>query len=554
MRRAVVFALLLLNMATEGRGAKDKPRGSVAENPNSANTKTAKETDGFPAKSSSAPGFSGKLLVVPMDGSHWVGIKAIAQEIGKRGHRVTVIIPEISIRMGPGKHYDTITFPVPYDKAHMDYVMSSHKDVMEKSAQPFMEKIKKRLSQVQRVAGFLHTTAESLLFNSSLIAHLAQQNFDAVLTDPMVPTGSLVARKLGIPTVNLLRGTPCSADMKAAGCPSPASFVPRFFTGYTDKMNFKERVINTLVALVEPLFCRLMFWHFDHIAHEFLEEEVGIMEVLSESDIWLLRIDFTLESPRPLMPNMILVGGINCKVRNPLPDDLKEWISGEHGFIVFTLGSMVSDLPEDITSVFLDAFRQIPQKVIWRYTGQVAENIPSNVKMMKWVPQNDLLAHKGVRAFITHAGSHGVFEGLCHGVPMLMVPLGADQPDNAYKIANRGAGVILDITSMTTESLLQGLNEVINNTRYKENVQKLSAIHNDRPVDPLDLSVYWTEYVMKHKGVKHLKAAVHDLNWFQYFCLDVITVLATVLLVSVTLTVKCLKFCYGKLNRKKKRD
>lgn len=107
------------------------------------------------------------------------------------------------------------------------------------------------------------------------------------------------------------------------------------------------------------------------------------------------------------MPNMILVGGINCNVRNPLADvrhffldvywhlikkkhchlltmaacsmieksldeiikavyffqDLEEWVSSQHGFIVFTMGSMVSDLPEDITSVFLDAFRQIPQKV-----------------------------------------------------------------------------------------------------------------------------------------------------------------------------------------------
>ncbi|XP_037537401.1 UDP-glucuronosyltransferase 1A1-like [Nematolebias whitei] len=545
MRKAVAFALLLLTMAAEVRGAKDEAR---AQNPNSAHTKEAEKSDGLPADSSSSSGFSGNLLVVPMDGSHWVGIKAIAQEMGRRGHRVTVVIPEISIRMGPGKYYDTIAFPVPYDEAYLDYVMSSHKDIM--------EKIRKRYTQVQRIAGFIHTTAESLLFNSSLISHLAQQVISLFLGSLCLSTCTFLSCHWlslpGIPTVNLLRGTPCSADMKAAGCPSPASFVPRSFTGYTDRMNFKERVINTLVAVLEPLFCRLMFWHFDHIASEFLEEEVGIMEVLSDSDIWLLRIDFTLELPRPLMPNMVLVGGINCNVRNPLPDDLEEWVSGQHGFIVFTLGSMVSDLPEDITSVFLDAFGQIPQKVIWRYTGRVSENVPSNVKMMKWVPQNDLLAHRGVRAFITHAGSHGVFEGLCHGVPMLMVPLNADQPDNALKIAQRGAGLVLDITSLTTESLLQGLTEIINTTRYKENVQKLAALHNDRPVDPLDLSVYWTEYVMKHKGAKHLKAAVRDLHWFQYFCLDVITFLAATVLLSVTLTVKCLKFCFGKLNRKKK--
>ena len=32
------------------------------------------------------------------------------------------------------------------------------------------------------------------------------------------------------------------------------------------------------------------------------------------------RNDFTMEFPRPLMPNVILVGGINCNVRNPLPE------------------------------------------------------------------------------------------------------------------------------------------------------------------------------------------------------------------------------------------
>lgn len=76
-----------------------------------------------------------------------------------------------------------------------------------------------------------------------------------------------------------------------------------------------------------------------------------------------------------------------------------------------------------------------------------------------------VLAHPGARAFITHAGSHGLFEALCHAVPMVMVPISGDQPDNAIKLANKGAGVVLDLLSITTESLLQGLNDVINDTR-----------------------------------------------------------------------------------------
>uniref|UniRef100_A0A3B3CBY9 UDP-glucuronosyltransferase n=1 Tax=Oryzias melastigma TaxID=30732 RepID=A0A3B3CBY9_ORYME len=458
--------------------------------------------------------FSGKLLVVPMDGSHWVGIKAIAQELGRRGHRVTVVIPEVSMRMGPGKHYDTRTHTVPYGQAHIDAIMSMHKDIL-KTNQPFMERMQTKYHHILQIIDFIHVTAEKYISK---------------------------------------KGIPCSLDIQSAGCPSPPSFVPRLFTGLTDKMNFKERVINTLVALIEPLFCRLLYWRFNNIAHQFLKEEVSVGEVLSDSDIWLLRIDFTLEFPRPLMPNMILVGGINCDLRKPLPKDLEQWVSGKHGFIVFTLGSAIADLPEEITSVFLEAFRQIPQTVIWRYTGKVPDNIPKNVKLMKWVPQNDLLAHPGARAFITHAGSHGTFEGLCHGVPMLMVPIAGDQPDNAARMANRGVGIVLDITTVTTESLLQGLNEVINDTRYRENIQRLSALHKDRPVDPLELSVFWTEFVMRHKGAKHLKAAVHELNWIQYYCLDVVALLAAVVLLFVILTVKCMKLCLQKLGRKRKQD
>lgn len=74
-------------------------------------------------------------------------------------------------------------------------------------------------------------------------------------------------------------------------------------------------------------------------------------------------------------------------------------------------------------------------------------------------------AHPGARAFITHGGSHGIYEGLCHAVPMVMVPLGGDQPDNAQRMVARGAGVVLDITTVTADDLLHALHEVINNTR-----------------------------------------------------------------------------------------
>lgn len=203
--------------------------------------------------------------------------------------------------------------------------------------------------------------------------HFFSQGFDAVLTDPMVPTGSLIARKLGefpfswvlcvfehlhVPsaaTGNHFQVSPRLIYWEGlhvqptwrprAAPPRPHSYpvsLPDTQTEWTLRresstlwwalvlffllwprlacspylhLTFWWGLVasahilkpaevpqceqpwcfasDTQVAVLEPLFCRLMFWHFDHIASEFLEEEVGIMEVLSDSDIWLLRYLFT---------------------------------------------------------------------------------------------------------------------------------------------------------------------------------------------------------------------------------------------------------------------
>jgi glucuronosyltransferase len=62
--------------------------------------------------------------------------------------------------------------------------------------------------------------------------------------------------------------------------------------------------------------------------------------------------------------------------------------------------------------------------------------------------------------------------------------------------------------------------------------------------------VFWTEYVIRHKGAPHMRSAALDLTWYQYFLLDVIAALALVLgliLFFIYLIIGALlrKFCGG---------
>ena len=91
---------------------------------------------------------------------------------------------------------------------------------------------------------------------------------------------------------------------------------------------------------------------------------------------------------------------------------------------------------------------------------------------------------------------------------------------------------------------------------YKENIMRLSSLHKDRPIEPLDLAVFWVEFVMRHKGAAHLRPAAHDLTWYQYHSLDVIGFLLVIVLGVVFIVYKCCAFgcskCFGKKRRAKK--
>lgn len=65
---------------------------------------------------------------------------------------------------------------------------------------------------------------------------------------------------------------------------------------------------------------------------------------------------------------------------------------------------------------------------------QEALKLDSNVKLVKWAPQNDILGHSAVEAFVTHAGSNSLYEAAYHGKPVVSVPIMNEQPANAVKV------------------------------------------------------------------------------------------------------------------------
>ncbi len=96
-----------------------------------------------------------------------------------------------------------------------------------------------------------------------------------------------------------------------------------------------------------------------------------------------------------------------------------------------------------------------------------------NVFVCRSAPHNQLLPEAAV--VVTHAGHGTVIRSLAAGVPLLCIPMGRDQNDNAARVVARGAGLRLSPRS-SLKSIRNGVLEILETPRYRENAQELGNV------------------------------------------------------------------------------
>ncbi|NXQ87372.1 UD16 glucuronosyltransferase, partial [Nyctibius grandis] len=62
----------------------------------------------------------GKLLVVPVDGSHWLSMREVLDSLRQKGHEIVVVAPEINLHIKPTKNFVMKMYPVPFTQEELD--------------------------------------------------------------------------------------------------------------------------------------------------------------------------------------------------------------------------------------------------------------------------------------------------------------------------------------------------------------------------------------------------------------------------------------------------
>jgi UDP:flavonoid glycosyltransferase YjiC (YdhE family) len=155
------------------------------------------------------------------------------------------------------------------------------------------------------------------------------------------------------------------------------------------------------------------------------------------------------------------------------------WARGDRPLVYLTFGSVVPTM-EFFPGVYraaLDALSALPVDVLVtvgrdRDPGELGP-LPANVHAERWVPQREIMSH--ATAMVCHGGSGTVTMGLAAGVPMAVVPLFADQPWNAERVAALGAGIALDGAAEAIAGLADAVSRLIVDPAYRVNAARVAG-------------------------------------------------------------------------------
>jgi UDP:flavonoid glycosyltransferase YjiC (YdhE family) len=138
--------------------------------------------------------------------------------------------------------------------------------------------------------------------------------------------------------------------------------------------------------------------------------------------------------------------------------------------VYFTLGTIFNTESGDLFTRVLSGLRELPVHLVVTTGNQVdpAEfgPQPPHVRIERYLPQSAVLPRCSV--VVSHGGSGTVVGALAHGVPLVVVPMGADQPDNAARCVELGVGVELDALQVTPSEVRDAVARVLADPSYRE--------------------------------------------------------------------------------------
>ncbi|GIO34438.1 glycosyl transferase family 1 [Paenibacillus albilobatus] len=298
---------------------------------------------------------------------------------------------------------------------------------------------------LERVNGLLHT-ADIVI--PSVLEQIQGEHFDYIIHDSMFGCGSLLAEILKLPAIS-------SCSTFAQSKQTFDRMIEQFFNDVPDEItkpiNDKYQSVTSMIQqkygaeIHSPYeaFCNPAPLTIVYTAREFQPDGETF--------------DQTYSFVGPSISSRSMQEDFDfAAIRNKKP-------------IYISLGTVLNQAM-DFYKLCFEAFRNTDHTIVMSVGNKTAISdlgeIPANFIVKNYVPQTDVLQY--AKLFITHGGMNSAHEGLYFGVPLIVIPLSADQPIIADQVAKIGAGTVLQMQSLTANQLHEAADHVLSLPSFKE--------------------------------------------------------------------------------------
>lgn len=332
--------------------------------------------------------------------------------------------------------------------------------------------------------GALRRTFDRVMFGPAAIVagetrrEIERQRPDVVVVDALMPGALIAAEAAGIPRVVLFH---MPEHLPGPGRPAAGpGFLPR---------------ADAIGRVRDALLTRLFLWQLRHGLGPFnegrraaglapLRGPTDLVDEFHRADLRLIMTSEAFDFPiTPAPPNVRYVGPVLDDPdwagtwRDPWPAD------DPRPLVVASLSSTFQNQAGVLRRI-VAALGTLPVRGLVTVGPAMADErfaAPDNVSTVGSAPHARLFPR--VAAVITHAGHGTVMRALAHGLPLLCLPMGRDQDDNAARVVARGAGLRLR-PSASPARIAGAVERLLNDSTYAEHAQRLGrAIRDDVAAD-----------------------------------------------------------------------
>ncbi|RKP25746.1 hypothetical protein SYNPS1DRAFT_28533 [Syncephalis pseudoplumigaleata] len=295
---------------------------------------------------------------------------------------------------------------------------------------------------------------------------LMDRPIDVVICDFTAESCIDAAHEAGIPFIVTATSTNLSLD-------ASQPYVPMLFespwTTY-EHAPFIDRLYETFILPAKRIATWMKYIEIGRSTKRAMGiEPYGYFSNRWRDGLVLITNFMGLEATRPLPANMFLIGPLISSEYPPLTEELRAFLDAHRRSIYVGFGT-ITILPAHRIAIILRALLRAHQDglvdgVVWALarTATDPESMPRTltvdgvahsiedmrtgrhpvVRLLDHAPQRAILHHPSTQLFITHCGLSSVVETAEAGVPFLGLPLFSDQPSNALKLEQLGAGLWL---------------------------------------------------------------------------------------------------------------